>query len=405
MTIDKICFLGFCVDKNYFDHYSKNDKNPQIAAYKFESRLIYGLRQLGLSVDVYATLASSTFPKNKNIYFPSDKKTQKEEMSTTMALLNVPGIKLLYRFGQAILNLSSWARGAKGTTVVCIYSAHTPYLLAAYLISVFFNIPYFVVIPDLPMHMGVNGKRNFLIQSLKRLDSTFIDWLIKKSSGVAILTEAMIRDKTTWGDLPYIVTEGICEESPTVFSNHQESSYLLYAGGLHEQYGVRMLVDSFIKSNLKIELWLCGRGALEGYIRDIAKKDSRIKYLGFLDSSTLSRIQANSKAMIITRDPQEIYTKYSFPSKLLEYMLSGIPVLTTRLEGIPAQFFDYLLVIEAYDSSCIIKGIENLLQRDEMELKDLAIKGREFVLARNNPTAVSTKLVSLMTKALDKEKN
>jgi glycosyltransferase involved in cell wall biosynthesis len=405
MKIDKICFLGFCVSQHYFDLYAKKDKNPQIAAYKFESRLIRGLRMNGTEVDVYASFASSSFPKNNKIFFPSANNKKSEKKSKTMSSLNLPGLKLIYRFFQSFLNLYKWAKQAKGRTAICIYSAHTPYLMAAYLVKYFFKIPFFVIIPDLPIYMSVHCKRNFLIKLLKRIDSQIIDWLIQQSTGISVITDPMIRDNVAWQKLPYIVIEGICEKIMPSFSNEQKGNYLLYAGGLSKQYGVKMLVDSFIESNLKIELWLCGRGDLENYIQEISQKDSRVKYLGFLDSVSLSQIQTRSKAMIITRDPQAVYTRYSFPSKILEYMVAGVPILTTRLLGIPTKYFEYLIPIEKYTSACIIESLEHLLQSDEETLANLAIQGCQYVLETKNPLYVANKFLSFIEDVLKAKTN
>ena len=40
------------------------------------------------------------------------------------------------------------------------------------------------------------------------------------------------------------------------------------------------------------------------------------------------------------------YTLYSFPSKNIEYMVSGTPVITTRLAGIPDDYYPYVFVFE-----------------------------------------------------------
>jgi len=50
--------------------------------------------------------------------------------------------------------------------------------------------------------------------------------------------------------------------------------------------------------------------------------------------------------------------RYSFPSKLIEYMASATPVLTTRLPGIPPEYEPYVYWIE--DDS--VEGIEHSLR-------------------------------------------
>lgn len=396
MTIDQIFFIGFCVNKKYFKEFTKNDINPQIAAYKFEERLIQGLKMMDVNVLSITSLASSTFPKNSRIFFPSDN----SDKVKTMFLVNLPLVKLLHRFLQTISYLSQWIKKTKKQKVICIYSAHTPYLLATYIIHLLYKIPFFVVVPDLPIHMRLNSKQSLLIKCLKKFDSKLINFLLKKASGIAVISQQMIQDQIEWQKLPHIVIEGICEETKEDSVHLINDNYFLYAGGLNELYGVKMLVDSFTRSTINADLWLCGRGDLESYVEEIAKKDSRIKYLGFIDPVELKQLQAGCKGMIITRDPNELYTKYTFPSKIIEYLASGVPVLSTRLIGIPDRYFDFLIPIEEYTAECIIENIQNVLSMDKKTLNERVNKGQEFVFNEKSPLSVGKKFVAFMENVL-----
>ena len=56
---------------------------------------------------------------------------------------------------------------------------------------------------------------------------------------------------------------------------------ILYAGGLLEDNGVKILLEGFLNCRITdVELWICGEGALETLVRDYANKYSRIKYYG-----------------------------------------------------------------------------------------------------------------------------
>lgn len=76
------------------------------------------------------------------------------------------------------------------------------------------------------------------------------------------------------------------------------------------------------------------------FVNDCQKKDGRVRSLGFLDQTSLRSAQMNAIGLLITRDPNEDYVRYSFPSKLIEYMATGTPVITTRLPGIPEEYFN-----------------------------------------------------------------
>ena len=66
-------------------------------------------------------------------------------------------------------------------------------------------------------------------------------------------------------------------------------------------------------------------------------------------------------------------------------MASGTPFVTTKLEGIPEEYGNYIFFTEHKDEE-IIKKIEEILRKDEKELELLGNKAREFVI--ENKSAV-----------------
>ena len=49
--------------------------------------------------------------------------------------------------------------------------------------------------------------------------------------------------------------------------------------------------------------------------------------------------------LVNPRPTTEEFTIYSFPSKNMEYMASGTPLLTTKLPGMPEEYHQYVLAI------------------------------------------------------------
>lgn len=74
-------------------------------------------------------------------------------------------------------------------------------------------------------------------------------------------------------------------------------------------------------------------------------------------NTKLVQIEKQATLLVNPRFSCELYTKYSFPSKILEYMSTGTPVLTTKLEGIPDEYSDFLYFFE--DES--VKGMKDKL--------------------------------------------
>ena len=76
---------------------------------------------------------------------------------------------------------------------------------------------------------------------------------------------------------------------------------------------------------------------------------------------------------------KEEFCKYSFPSKTIEYMASGTPVLMTRLPGVPSEYFDYVYTIEDETSEGICKTLTTILSKEKQELKEFGVRAKEFV--------------------------
>lgn len=393
----KVVLVGFCVGDEYFEKFSKGDPYPQVAAYKLESRFLEALRIDGNVVHAIATIAVSTFPRNRKIYFPGDHRRGAGGEYSIKPLINLPLLKIISRFFGVLAGLLKFRKGQMDH--ICVYAAHTPNLLAAYIVGKLVGVPFFVYIPDLPIYMDMGMGRSFVTRALKKLDARIIDCLINKSSGVFVASKYMVSDSAKWSNKPYLVLEGIANSAVNQQVEPIESrsaKVIFYAGGLSKAYGIVELVEGFIQAESGYELWLCGRGELEPYLSEMATRHPSIKYLGFLSAKEVETIQSNSACLILSRDPRETYTRYSFPSKLLEYMVSGVPVLTTRLSGIPDEYHDFLNVIEDPSIEGICAAVTTFCASDQEILSQKAACGRIWVLKNKTSSAVGRKIIDFM---------
>lgn len=396
----KIALLGFYVGDSYFEKYSRGDSFPQVAAYKLEGRFLNALRFGGAQVKTISSIAVSTYPRNKKWFFPGGEFFENGNKGIINPIVNLPIFKVLTRLLGSVLSLIKLKKN--GIDAVCVYAAHTPNLLAAFFVRKLFGIPFFVYIPDLPSYMDVGMNRSFILKFLKRIDAGIIDRLIGASSGVFVTSQHMVTDSLAWSDKEYLVIEGISSPAtlakPSGDTSPSQEKIIFYAGGLNKAYGIVQLIEGYIKSGVKAELWLCGRGELEAYISEISKTHPSIKYLGFLSASDVENIQSTASCLVLSRSPEESYTRYSFPSKLLEYLVSGVPVLTTRLAGIPDEYYEFLNVIEDSSSDGISVALKSFFAADPQFLLEKAACGKIWVSETKSSFAVGRKIVEFMEK-------
>lgn len=181
---------------------------------------------------------------------------------------------------------------------------------------------------------------------------------------------------------PFIVMEGFSDGS-----THEEmkrvlpkdKKILFYAGNLKSNSGVWDFAKAFLKAELKdTEFWICGNGEQREKIEKL--NSEKIKVLGVLSREEVYYIEKNSYLLINPRPITEMFSRYAFPSKLIEYMSSGTPVLTSHLPCIPQEYDDYLYYLEDNNIDSMAEFLRKL-QVDNL----LGHKAKEFVVNEKNP--------------------
>lgn len=396
----EVLSIGFYVGKEYFERYTEGDIYPQVAAFKLEGRFLEAIETSGAKIDVISTAAVSTFPKGKKILLPSIRFKERSMMVRVVPLLNLFFFKFVSR---SLFILVDVVKLWKRYDFVIVYSVHLPNLIPAFIYSFICRVPFFVYIPDLPGLMA-DGDEWYGLRVLRSFNSFLCNYLITAASGLVVVTKPMATDNPRWKHIPYIVVEGIAESTDNQkeerYSIDKESKKIfLYAGGVSRRYGVYELVEGFLQADIDAELWICGRGDLETYLEDIVAGCSKIKYFGFLPMEEISKLQDIASCLVMTRNPKDRYTRYSFPSKVLEYMVSGKPVLTTFLEGIPEEYFRYFYEIKIFS----INGISDaFLDFDSDCVGPLSKVGqaKSWVLANKTPQAVGGKIRKFLERCL-----
>lgn len=174
---------------------------------------------------------------------------------------------------------------------------------------------------------------------------------------------------------------------------YNENNIVMYAGGLAYDNGIHLIIDAANKSKLIDELWICGSGECEEYVRN--NQSEKIKYMGRLPNSAVRELEREAKILLNIRNPKEKLTKYSFPSKIIEYLSSGAHVISTRLEGIPTEYYNYIQCLDGYNSTELAKSIDFILKKNKNEYLNISYKEQEFI-RRKLPENYSEKIYSFL---------
>ena len=246
--------------------------------------------------------------------------------------------------------------------------------------------------------MYINHKGNRVVDALKQ---AYLNNALKRQGsydGYIYLTEAM-RDVVA-PEKPYIVMEGILNTADVATGDVARSSprAVMYAGRLHEKYGVMQLVDAFEQlSDIDAELWLFGEGTAVEAIRQRAVRNPRIRYFGRVSREEILRYEQQATLLVNPRSVKDAFTQYSFPSKTIEYMASGTPLLTTRLGGIPQEYFDHAFVADDNESTMLADAMKEALSLSDEALNQKGDKARRFVTEQKHAAAQGARVYHFLS--------
>ena len=77
-------------------------------------------------------------------------------------------------------------------------------------------------------------------------------------------------------------------------------------------------------------------------------------------------------------------------------MASGTPVLTTKLPGIPEDYYPYVFLIEDESEEGMAKAYRDILGKTDEELSQKGKQAKQFVLTKKNNVAQAKKVISLI---------
>lgn len=198
----------------------------------------------------------------------------------------------------------------------------------------------------------------------------------------------------------WIQMEGIYE-STTEVVEVKKSQYkaILYTGNLSRRYGIIELLDAFgtIESQ-DYRLWLRGGGDCEDVIRDRMKNDDRITLIPPLSRDELIRLQKEATVLVNPVSPSQRFTNYFFPSKTLEYLASGTPVVMYHLSCLPKEYDDHIYYIEEDSVVGIKEKLIEICSKKEEELQEFGKRASSFILRNKKPKMQMSRVIEFIRK-------
>lgn len=389
----KVFFLSLMYSEQTLQEAKKISKcTPQMAPHFFNENLICGFEQCeDVDLSVLNVPPIGSFPTNcKKILMPE---TKWGNNKVQIGYLNFPYIKHFIQARKLFKLISKQLKKCDlSDTVILMYHTFIPFLkCATKLKKKYPELKVCLIMTD-----PIPGRcdRAKLMSSLAARKGDKLVELAKCCDSFVLLTEHMTEPLETNGR-PYTVVECICDsaQSPAEETTG-EKNICLYAGTVDEEYGIKDMAEVF-KDLKNAAIWICGGGDSARYLKNLSEHYANIEYFGFVDQKTLEELRDKCDFLINPRRPSGTYTKYSFPSKTAEYMLTGKPVIMYKLEGIPDEYDQYLNYLTSSDISEIKNELTNLFSQDYYALKEKAKSARDFMLKNKVSEMQAKKIVQL----------
>lgn len=367
-----VLFLCGVFDKEAAQEVVNQAVGPvEYSAIVFQEKMISGFKKTGVDLQILSAPFIGAYPKrSKTVYFKGFEKDNSEYQYVSFN--NIWGYRNFSRAHALKKKIKDFADDkTDGRKLIVVYSAHEPFLEAAiYAKKLNPQIKICYVVPDLPQYMNLDANRSFIYDFFKKIDILRMNRYIKYVDSFVLLTEHM-KEIINVGNRPSMIVEGIVdgidEISETSVDKCGNEKYLVYTGKMNEKFGVKDLVNAFRNMrNNDYRLVLCGSGDCDSYIEEAACSDKRIMYLGQVTPEKAREWQEKADVLVNPRSNNEEYTKYSFPSKNIEYLLTGNPVVAYKLDGMGEEYINFIYIIDESKSRAgIISAIEMALNESE----------------------------------------
>lgn len=400
----KILFLGGMFPKNINIVENNSKGSIQYAANVLQWNIIDALKN---NPDVELTLGSAYFigsyPKRySRIRIVAETYECNGVKLDVIPFLNLPVVKNISRQIHVKRYIQKWIAQNDGEQLYIIaYSADTPFIYAINRIKRRYRcIQTHLIVPDLPEHMNLGKNVGFAYTLLKNGDMQIQTKVLSAIDGFTFLTKWMSEEYNIFNK-PYCVVEGMINPNDRAEipanKNNSDMFSIVYTGTLNERYGVMKLVEAMKYIHLpNIQLVLCGEGDAHKLITEASIKDKRIQYKGQVTRDVAIKYQQEAGVLVNPRNGEEDFTKYSFPSKNLEYMMHKRPVLVFKLPGIPDEYDDILKYFHGASPEVMAKDIMDIYNMTEDERTSLGERITSFAVEQKNNVSQTSKILSVL---------
>ena len=375
----------------------QSKKNPGFQIIKFTNLLLKGFVYNQQNIEILSNISNP-----KKFYSPSTHEEDEGIRYHYLPTINIPIISQLLHLIYSFIYTFIWCIKTKGEKIVFCdifaYSSSLGAICTTKLLSVKCCAQVTDMIGITPVTSKYSNK-NRLWNFIFKLRSYGQLSILKQYDLFVFLTKYM-NDVYNPLKKPYMIMEGSVDSGFKPIQNNKIKTprIIMYAGSIEAEYGFNELVLAFMSLNLDdLELHIYGNGKFVESLINYQKIDQRIKYLGIASNEKIVEAEQQATLLVNPRLSHQEFTKYSFPSKTSEYMLSGTPLLTTKLPGIPEEYFEYIYTFDDETIEGFAQSLHKVLSLSQIELETKGKDAQRFILKNKNNIIQTKKMIDFFS--------
>ena len=392
----KILFQGIYLEKCFENELQSSTRNFPYAQQKFESMIIDGFKKNEYDFTILSTFPCLRWPNYKKIIVNLK---SNESNHFYLKFINLPFFKQLSIIISQFIFIIKWCnRNRENKKIYLIYGTNPINCIMPLLLRKILDYKVVVIVSEINEYSYFDMS-NILKKLKKTIYLKVSNWFSNCFDGYILLSQYM-NEVINKNKKPYIIIEAICDgDINRKISYDNRNRSILYAGSLLKKYGIAKLVDAFVKCNIdSYTLDIYGNGDYVEEIERISKTYKQIKYHGTVSNEEIKEIEKKAYLLVNPRPSDEKITRYSFPSKTIEYMSSGTVCLITKLSGIPDEYFEYCYHFDSETVETMSIKLKEILNLDPDNLEEKAKEAFEFVNRTKNSKNQTKKIYDFLNK-------
>jgi len=292
--------------------------------------------------------------------------------------------------------LKKWCRKNKDDKkIIVVNNSPAQITLPLLLYKKKFKLNNFSITIDTPFTK--DNKFKGLIGRLTKLYFKIGHYTLRYFDGIAIFHEKALNELKI--KIPFIIT-AIGYNDIYLINQIKTSDTkikIAFSGTLIYYNGIVEIIETFkVLDPEKYELHIYGYGPLENYIKENVK--SNIIFHGRYKNSDIINELKKMDVLLNIRLIDQSIQHFTFPSKLIEYIMLEKPIITSNFATLPYEYKDFLFVLDDINALSIKAQIENIQKMNIEAITSRLEKAAEYIKINNSYEKITEKLLTFFDK-------